>query len=184
MTDLTAVTDLAKRVRRITDADTSAQTLKALLEASQSVVPRAALFLVNHGKIQGWGSVGYPTNVAGAQRSYRMPADRGWLGAMARAADGNLGRRPDEDDDPDFGQEKSAEAVGCALCIDDRPIAMLLGERASGESPWIPETLPTLATVAAGIRVTTPGAISTGIGCVLVARTMVVYQPRPVSWKA
>ncbi len=148
MTDLAAVNDLAERIRRITDADSSAHALKALLEASQSAVPRAALFLVSHGKVQGWGSVGYPTSVAGTQRSYQMPADRGWLGALVRAADGRLGHRPDEDEDPDFGQVSPADVVGCTLCIDNRPIAVLVGERACDESPWIPDALSTLATVA------------------------------------
>ncbi len=147
MIDLAAVTQLAERIRRITDAESSAHALKALLEASPSAVPRAALFLVSQGKVQGWGSVGYPTNLAGAQRSYQVPADRGWLGALVRAAEGRLDR-PDEDGDPDFGQAAPADVIGCTLRIDNRPIAVLVGERASDESPWIPDALSTLANVA------------------------------------
>ena len=133
MIDPAAVTQLAERIRRITDAESSAHALKALLGASQSAVPRAGLFLVSQGKIQGWGSVGYPTDVAGAQRSYQVPADRGWLGALVRVADGRPGQRPDGDDDPDFGQAAPAEMIGCTLCIDNRPIAVLVGERTSDE---------------------------------------------------
>ncbi len=148
MIDLAAVTQLAERIRRITDAESSAHALKALLGASQSAVPRAAMFLVRQGKVQGWGSVGYPTNLAGAQRSYQMPADRGWLGELVRAAEGRLGQRPDEDGDPDFGQAAPADVIGCTLCIDNRAIALRGGERASDESPWIPDALSTLARVA------------------------------------
>ena len=148
MIDLAAVSQLAERIRRITDAESSAHALKALLGASQTAVPRAAMFLVRQGKVQGWGSVGYPTNLAGAQRSYQMPADRGWLGELVRAAEGRLGQRPDEDGDPDFGQAAPADVIGCTLRIDNRPIAVLVGERASDESPWIPDVLSTLAHVA------------------------------------
>ncbi len=148
MNDLSAVAELAERIQRITDADSSAHALKALLEASQSAVPRAALFLVSQGNVRGWGSIGYPTSVSGAQRNYQNPADRGWLGALIRAADGRLGHRPETDGDPDFGQAAGANAIGCTLCINNRPIAVLVGERASDESPWVPEALSTLTTVA------------------------------------
>jgi hypothetical protein len=148
MIEPAAVTQLAERIRRITDAESSAHALKALLGASQSAVPRAALFLVSQGNVQGWGSIGYPTSVAGAQRSYRVPADRGWLGALVRVADGKLSQRPDGDGDPDFGQAAPADVIGCTLCIDNRPIAVLVGERTSDESPWIPDALSTLARVA------------------------------------
>ena len=105
-------------------------------------------FLISHGKVQGWGSVGYPTNLAGAQRSYQVPADQGWLGALVRADEGRLGQRPDEDSDPDFGQAAPADMIGYTLRIDNRPIVVLVGERANDESPWIPDALSTLANVA------------------------------------
>ena len=148
MIDIAGVAQLAERIRRITDAESLAHALKALLEASQSAVPRAALFLVRQGKVQGWGSVGYPTNIAGTQRSYQVPADRGWLGELVRAADGELRHRTAEDGDPDFGQAPTADVIGRTLCIDNRPVAILVGERASDESPWIPDALSTLAQVA------------------------------------
>ena len=148
MIDLPAVSQLAERIRRITAAESLAHTLKALLEASQSAVPQAALYLVKQHEIRGWGSVGYPTNVAGAERRYQAPADRGWLGALIRAADGKLGHRPDEDGDPDFGQAAPADVIGCTMGIDNRPIAVLVGERPNDEGPWIPDALATLASVA------------------------------------
>ena len=53
-----------------------------------------------------------------------------------------------EDCDPDFGQLPADAMVGGTLCIDDRPVAILIGERASGETPWSPEALEMFASVA------------------------------------
>jgi hypothetical protein len=143
-----AVSRIAELVQGITAADSSAHGLKALLEATILAVPRAALFLVSQGKIQGWGSVGYRSDVAGAQRSFLASSDQGWLGALVRNAAGKLTPRPTEDCDPDFGQLPADEMVGGTLCIDDRPVAILIGERASGETPWSPEALEMFASVA------------------------------------
>jgi len=106
------------------------------------------VFLVRQGEIQGWGSFGYASDVAQAQRSYRTDKEQGWLREIAATGDGAPLPRHDDSAAPEFGQPKATEAVGCSVRIDDRPIAVVVAERGLGESPWIPDGLALLASVA------------------------------------
>jgi hypothetical protein len=144
----TAVNDLAGWARAVARADSPADVFKTLLEASRSATPRAAVFLVRQGELHGWGSVGHTTDAARAQREFRAPADQGWLGEVARDLRGAPSPRPADMNDPDFRQSEATEAVGCVVRIDDRPVALVVGERDAEEAPWLPEGLALLASVA------------------------------------
>jgi hypothetical protein len=144
----TTVNDLAGWARAVARADSPADVFKTLLEASRSAAPRAAVFLVRQGELHGWGSAGHAPDAAQAQRAFRAPLDEGWLGEVARDPEGAPCPRPADASDPDFGQREATETVGCAVRIDDRPIALVVGERSSDEDPWLPDGLALLAAVA------------------------------------
>ena len=148
MNDEFTVNELAQGTRSVARAGSAADVFRALLESSRVAAPRAAVFLVRQGEIHGWGSFGYATDVAQTQRSYRADKEQGWLGEIAAAGDGEPLARREASAAPDFGQPKATEAVGCALRIDDRPIAVVVAERGLGESPWIPDGVALLAGVA------------------------------------
>jgi hypothetical protein len=132
----------------VAHSESPADVFKALLEASRLVVPRACVFLVRRGDVQGWGSVGYPTDVAASQRAHRSSLDQGWFGRAAQENGGAPSVRTAADDAPDFGQRPAAEAVACILRIDGKPIAAVLAEREDGEEPWITEGLALIVGVA------------------------------------
>ena len=73
------------------------------------------------------------------------------MAQLARELSGAPVERPADAVDPDFGQAPSADAVGCTLSIDDKPIALVVAERADDEGPWLPQGLALLAGVA-GLR--------------------------------
>ena len=143
-----SVNELARWARAVARADSPAKVFKTLLEASQTAVPRACVFLVRHGDARGWGSVGYASDEAQAQRAFRAALDQGWLGDVTREAEGAPCRRPAEANDPDFGQTAATDAVGCVISIEGKPIALMVGERKTDENPWLPEGLALLAGVA------------------------------------
>ena len=143
-----AVNQLAAATRKVAHSESPAEVFKAFLEASRAVVPRACVFLVRRGDIQGWGSVGYPTDVAGSQRAHRAPLDQGWFGRAAQDDSGAPSVRTATEEAPDFGQPPSAESVACILRIDGKPIAVVLAEREEGEEPWVTEGLALIVGVA------------------------------------
>ena len=144
----TAVNQLAAATRTVAHAESPAEIFKALLEASRSVVPRACVFLVRRGDVQGWGSVGYPTDVAASQRAHRAPLAQGWFGRAAQDDSGAPSVRTEADEAPDFGQTTAAESVASVLRIDGKPIAVVLAEREAGEDPWLTEGLALTVAVA------------------------------------
>jgi len=143
-----SVNELARWARAVARADSPAKVFKTLLEASRTAAPRACVFLVRQGDAHGWGSVGYSTGEAQAQRTFRAALDQGWLVDVAREAEGGPCPRPAGMNDPDFGQTAASDAVGCAIAIDGRPIALMVGERKAEELPWLPEGLALLAQAA------------------------------------
>jgi hypothetical protein len=147
MSDETSVNRLAGAAGAVARAESPADVFKALLEAGRVAVPRAFVFLLRGGDLHGWGSVGHPPGVARSQRAFRASLDRGWLAEVARAA-GAPRPRPADSNEPDCGQAVAADAVGCVVCLDGKPIALIVGERAAGEEPWLPEGLALLADVA------------------------------------
>ena len=148
MNDEFTVNELAQGARSVARAGSAADVFRTLLETSRVAAPRATVFLVRQGEIHGWGSFGYSTDVAQAQRSYHADKEQGWLGEIAASGDGAPLPRRNDSAVPDFGQPKATEAVGCAVRIDDRPIAVIVAERGLGESPWIPDGIALLANVA------------------------------------
>ena len=148
MNDTKMFEDLSRRARAIARGRSVPDVFKSILEASQSAVPRAAIFLVRKNAIQGWGSFGYGTDVAQSQRAYRAGDDQGWLGSvLGDGGDGPLERKAG-DSSYDFGQPPAEAAVACPLRIDGRPVALVVAERGPGEDPWLPEALALLAAVA------------------------------------
>ncbi len=142
---------LAQGTQALVRTSSPANVFKALLDASRAAAPRASVLLLRQGNLTGWGSVGYTTDVANAQRSFRAPADEGWLGdVVSRRGGGSCVARAGGSHEPDFGQPRAADAVGYALCVDGRPIAVLVGERGSDEPPWFPGGLALIASVAEG----------------------------------
>ena len=93
-----SVNDLAGAARAITRADSPADVFRALLDASRATTPRAAVFLVRRGDVHGWGTVGFPTDVASAHRGFRATADQGWLGQLARKSGFPSARGADQSD--------------------------------------------------------------------------------------
>jgi hypothetical protein len=147
MNDEFTVNELAEGARSVARARSAADVFRALLESSRVTAPRAAVFLVRQGAMHGWGSFGYGTDVAQTQRSYHDEG-QGWLGEVAASEDGGPTPCRDLSTAPEFGQPKATETVGCAVRIDDRPIAVVVAERGMGESPWVPDGLALLTGVA------------------------------------
>src|SRR5262245_45155916 len=80
------------------------EIFRALIEGTAAGAPRTAVFLMRDGRWKGWSSIGYPTPAAQMQRQASLPAEEGWLAALAAEEDVRwrsltLGERV-----PDFGQ--------------------------------------------------------------------------------
>ena len=58
MTNGVTIDEWAEHARAIARAGSGVAVFKALLEASRIAAPRAAVFLVRQGEVQGWGSFG------------------------------------------------------------------------------------------------------------------------------
>jgi len=134
-------------VQSLVDSQSPSDIFKALLKGSQSAAPRGAIFLVRQGILKGWGSIGYDEDVARAQRTYRTDADQGWLGELVKDPDGAI-RVRSSGGNPDFGQAAPSDSAGIAVRVRGRTIAVLMAERSSGETLWLPSTLGTLVAVA------------------------------------
>jgi len=146
--DLEILRDLDLQIQAMARTESPAELFEALRNASILTSPRGSVFLVRQGRIQGWSAFGYDDDSIQAQRRFDSGLGEGWLGALAATTDLTAQFRPANAVGPDFGQPASAEAVGCAVRIQGRAVALVVCERNAGESPWHPETLKTLATVA------------------------------------
>jgi hypothetical protein len=130
--ELPRLAELDRLVQAMSEAASPSDLLRLLHDASRWAVPRGAIFLIRAGEVRGWNSVGYAPDVAAALRQARMPCAPG----------------PREVSAPNFGQPHPDDRVVVSVTIRGMPIALLLGERFAGESPWFPEILQLLATVA------------------------------------
>lgn len=140
---------LAQRTQALSAAGSPADTFHELLDGLKLAGPRGAVFLVRRDEARGWGAFGYPPDVEARQRSSRSPIEpQGWLGRLAAAAVPRVERIAPPVADPDFGQSIPSEAAGIGMRAGERPVALLLIERAANETPWYPEALTLLATVA------------------------------------
>jgi hypothetical protein len=124
------------------------EIFRALLEGSVAGVPRAAIFLLRDGRWKGWSSIGYPTAVAVDQRQAVAPSESGWLAALASEEDVRWRSLTSGESVPDFGQSGYSEAVGFPVRVGGKAIAIVVAERAAGESPWSPAAVAILCQAA------------------------------------
>jgi hypothetical protein len=140
--------DLDLQIQAMARTESPSELFKALRAAGSLTSPRGAVFLVRQGRIKGWSAFGYDHEAMEANRRFDCGLCEGWLGALASTPDLTAQFRPSGATGPDFGQAPSSEAVGCAVRIQGRAVALIVCERNPNESPWHPETLKTLSTVA------------------------------------
>jgi hypothetical protein len=138
---------LDRRVQRMVSVASPSEVFKLLLESASGVAPRASVFLVRQGQAKGWGCAGFDADAARRQRSHVAPAGDGWLGEVA-ACEEPLFLAAPRPPELDFGQPGADEMCGLAVRVKNRPIALVVLERASGEDPWLPYAMATLIRVA------------------------------------
>jgi len=124
------------------------EIFRALLEGSVAGVPRAAIFLMRDGRWKGWSSIGYTADAAAQQRQAVVPADTGWLAALAAEEDVRWRSLTAGEHAPAFGQTGYTEAVGLPVRVGGKAIAIVVAERAPGEAPWSPAAVAILCQAA------------------------------------
>jgi hypothetical protein len=124
------------------------EIFRALLEGSVAGVPRAAIFLMRDGRWKGWSSIGYPADAAARQRQATIPAETGWLAALAAEEDVRWRSLTAGEHAPSFGQTGYTEAVGLPVRVGGKTIAIVVAERAPGELPWSPAAVAILCQAA------------------------------------
>jgi hypothetical protein len=117
------------------------EILRALLEGTVVGCPRATLFLMRDGQFKGWNSIGYPPAASALQRGMIVPADSGWLAALASEEDVRWRSLRPGEGAPTFGQAAAAETVGLPVRVGGKAVAVLIAERGTGEQPWSPAAL-------------------------------------------
>jgi hypothetical protein len=135
-------------VRAIAAYDAAQDVLQALLRGSHEAAPRGAIYLVRAEGICGWSSYGYSRDAAFAQRAFACPPDEGWLGRLAASA-ADVALLPGHGGPPAPDAPEAAETMASVVRVRDKVVAILVGQRATGETPWCPYTLGLLVTVAA-----------------------------------
>ena len=132
---------LERSTAEISRSDSPSEVFRALLEGSRIAAPRAVLLLARSGVWKGWGCVGYAPESSRRFRSVTAPLESPWIETLLTdpgsaphgfARGTGLG---------DFGQPAADETTAVLVRIGGRAVALLLGERALGESPWHPESL-------------------------------------------
>lgn len=124
------------------------EIFRALLEGTVAGAPRAAVFLLRDGRWKGWSSIGYPAAAAQRQRQATVAADTGWLAALASEEDVRWRSLTTGESVPDFGQPRSADAVGLPVRVGGKAVAILIAERGADEDPWSPAALAILCQAA------------------------------------
>jgi hypothetical protein len=145
---LISIDPLSHRVSSLAAAAGPSDVFRLLLEGARLAGPRAAMFLVRKGAIKGWGSVGYPAEVAAQQRAFTSPADAGWLGELSANAEVGVEHHAPIASDPAFGQTPASETAASALRVKGRTISLLVIERSADEQLWHPAALGLLVEVA------------------------------------
>lgn len=120
------------------------EIFRALLEGTTAGAPRAAVFLLREGRWKGWSSIGYPSAASALQRQLALPAEDGWLSAVAGEEDVRWRSLAPGESAPSFGQGTMAETVGLPVRVGGRAVAVLVGERSGDEEPWSPAALAIL----------------------------------------
>ncbi len=142
---------LEREISSIAAAPTPADLFRRVLGASRVAAPRAAVFLLRGERWRGWGSVGYPPRASERQRALDLSLDEGHVLSLAPTGSQGGATVLRLEAAPDFGQPQAAETVAVVLRAGDRPVAALVAERGTSESPWHPEIIGILAHVA-GLR--------------------------------
>jgi hypothetical protein len=124
------------------------EIFRALLEGTVTGAPRAAVFLLREGRWKGWNSIGYSGAAAQSHRQAIVPADSGWLAALAAEEDVRWRSLRVGEAVPDFGQPHADDTVGLPVRVGGKAVAIVIAERAGAEGPWSPAALSILCQAA------------------------------------
>jgi hypothetical protein len=139
---------LDRKIAELASFLSPSEIFRALLEGTTAGSPRAAIFLLREGRFKGWSSIGYPSPAAVRQRQAIVPADSGWLAALAAEDDVRWRTLTAGESAPDFGQGPHDEAVGLPVRVGGKAVAIVIAERTAGEAPWSPAALSLLCQAA------------------------------------
>lgn len=136
---------LARQVAAMAQAGEPSGVLELALEGTRLAAPRAVLFLIRHGRLRGWRSVGYPREADRRLASLDADPGFGWLGRVALEPRSMASYRQPGEQMPEFGQPVSVEACALPLRIHDKTVGFLVAERGEGEPPLSPGVLALLS---------------------------------------
>ena len=146
--DAATLETLDRKLAELASFLSPSEIFRALLEGTVAGSPRASVFLLREGRWKGWSSIGYPAAAAAQQRQLTVPADSGWLAALATEEDVRWRSLAEDETVPDFGQPPSRDAVGLPVRVGGKTVAILVAERSAGEAPWSPAALSILCQAA------------------------------------
>jgi len=146
--DAATLETLDRKLAELASFLSPSEIFRALLEGTAAGSPRASVFLLRDGRWKGWSSIGYPAAAAARQRQLTVPADSGWLAALATEEDVRWRSLAEDEAVPDFGQPPSLDAVGLPVRVGGKTVAILVAERSAGEAPWSPAALSILCQAA------------------------------------
>ena len=139
---------LDRKMAELSSFLSPSEIFRALLEGTVTGAPRAAVFLLRERRWKGWNSIGYPASAAQAQRKTAVPADSGWLAALAAEEDVRWMSLTAAEAVPDFGQPHAGDTVGFPVRVGGKAVAILIAERSANEEPWSPAALSILCQAA------------------------------------
>jgi len=146
--DATTLELLDRKMAELASFLSPGEIFRALLEGTTAGAPRTAVFLLRDGRFKGWSSIGYPVDAARRQREIALPADDGWLAALAAEEDVRWRSLSRGESAPSFGQPPASEVVGLPLRVSGKTVAILVAERTDDEGPWAPPALALLCQAA------------------------------------
>jgi hypothetical protein len=139
---------LDRKMAELSSFLSPSEIFRALLEGTATGAPRAAVFLLREARWKGWNSIGYPASAAQAQRKIVVPADSGWLAALAAEEDVRWRSLTSAEAIPDFGQSHAGDTVGFPVRVGGKAVAILIAERSAKEEPWSPAAISILCQAA------------------------------------
>jgi hypothetical protein len=139
---------LDRKMAELSSFLSPSEIFRALLEGTATGAPRAAVFLLREARWKGWNSIGYPAAAAQAQRKIVVPADSGWLAALAAEEDVRWRSLTSAEAIPDFGQSHAGDTVGFPVRVGGKAVAILIAERSAKEEPWSPAAISILCQAA------------------------------------
>ncbi len=141
---------MAGFARDIEGGTDQAQLLGKLMEASASLAPRVALFVVRQESFEGWASKGFPAAINPRSISHSIEADTVLRAAIregkpiqetleARVGNAQLAGS--------FGAVRPLEMLASPLWVKDRVAGILYADSGEGTDPWFPEAISVMATL-------------------------------------